>query len=277
MLYSTLNSVYVRCKSPSSDASQAAECMKVAEKLNSDSATETMESDLAPRRPNLDDFIYERVKSMLVEGALPPGDRIVPEQLARDMGVSRTPMLSALKRLSQEDLLEWRSGRGVFVRRFSKRELALIFELREVLEGLSARRAATVIEPRQIDHFRSLFAGIDPVESPVSRRAYMRQDYLFHSGLLEIGGSPPLTKTINSVQMMVSAFGAGLLRPISDVMAEHDVIFDALACHDSEAAEAAMRNHIRRSAIWLHHEADLQEQSGAQATQSLFKPGRVKR
>ena len=62
------------------------------------------------------------------------------------MGVSRTPMLSALKRLSQEQLLEWRSRRGVFVRHLSRRELALIFELREVLEGLAARRAAELIE-----------------------------------------------------------------------------------------------------------------------------------
>lgn len=229
------------------------------------------------RRPNLDDFIYERVKSMLLDGTLTPGDRIVPEQLALSMGVSRTPMLSALKRLSQEDLLEWRSGRGVFVRRFSKRELALIFELREVLEGLSARRAAKVIEQPKVDYFRSLFADIDPTESPASRRAYIRQDYLFHSGLLEIGGSPPLTKTINSVHMMVSAFGAGLLRPLHEVMAEHDVILDALDRRDSEAAEAAMRMHIGRSAIWLHHEADLHEEAGAHDTRTPFKPGRGKR
>jgi GntR family transcriptional regulator, vanillate catabolism transcriptional regulator len=246
--------------------------------LTGNSPTEAAEADPGSlwRRPNLDDFIYERLKFMLAEGDLAPGDRIVPEQQARDMGVSRTPMLSALKRLSQEDLLEWRSGRGVFVRRFSKRELALIFELREVLEGLSARRAATMIEPRQVDHFRSLFDDIDLVASPASRRAYMRQDYLFHSGLLEIGGSPPLSKAISSVNIMISAFGAGLLRPIQEVMAEHEVIFDALSRHDSDAAEAAMRNHILRSAIWLHHEADLEEQTGAQAMQPPFKPGRMK-
>jgi DNA-binding GntR family transcriptional regulator len=228
---------------------------------------ESAENDLpAWRRPNLDDCIYERVKEMLVEGALAPGDRIIPEQLARDMGVSRTPMLSALKRLSQEDLLEWRSGRGVYVRRLSKRELALIFELREVLEGLAARRAATTIDAKQVDYFRSLFEDVDTTESPATRRAYMRQDYLFHSGLVKLAGSPPLKKTINSVSMMVSAFGAGLIRPLRDVMAEHELIFEALTRHDANAAEAAMRHHIRRSADWLHREADLQEQSRTRMT-----------
>jgi GntR family transcriptional regulator of vanillate catabolism len=213
------------------------------------------------RRANLDDDIYEHVKQMIANRALLPGQRIVPEQLARDMGVSRTPMLSALKRLSQEQLLEWRSRRGVFVRHLSRRELALIFELREVLEGLAARRAAKFIEPRQVEQLKSLFVGIGTTETPENRHAYMRQDYLFHSGLLEIAGSPPLSQTMNSVNIMVSAFEAGLVRSIREGMAEHEEIFEALARRDPVAAEAAMRTHVHRSAVHLHHEADVFERS----------------
>jgi DNA-binding GntR family transcriptional regulator len=106
-----------------------------------------------------------------------------------------------------------------------------------------------------------LFVEIDTTESPATRRAYMRQDYLFHSGLVELAGSTPLTKTVTSVSIMVSAFGAGLIRPLQDVMGEHELIFEALARHDASAAEAAMRHHIRCSADWLHREADLEEQS----------------
>lgn len=213
------------------------------------------------RRANLDDHIYEHVKQMIANRALLPGQRIVPAELAHDMGVSRTPMLSALKRLSQERLLEWRSRRGVFVRHLSRRELALIFELREVLEGLAARRAAELIELPQVEQLRSLFAGIGLTETPEERHAYLRQDYLFHSGLLEIAGSRPLSQTMNSVNIMVSAFEAGLVRSIRESMAEHEEIFEALAGRDPAAAEAAMRTHIRRSAVHLHHEADISERS----------------
>jgi DNA-binding GntR family transcriptional regulator len=212
-------------------------------------------------RVNLDDHIYERLKAMIVDRALLPGERVVPEQLARSMDVSRTPMLSALKRLSQEQLVEWRSRHGVFVRRLSKRELAMIFELREMLEGLAARRAAAVITPQHVDAFRALFHDIGGPETPELRRRYMRQDYLFHSGLLALAGSAPLTQTMRSVNIMVSAFGAGLLRPIPEVMAEHDAIFAALLTRDPDAAETAMRAHIRRSVEWLHHEADLAERN----------------
>jgi DNA-binding GntR family transcriptional regulator len=221
-------------------------------------------SGLPPERANLDDHIYERLTAMIIDGTLLPGERIVPDQLARDMGVSRTPMLSALKRLSQERVITWRSRRGVFVRRLSKRELAMVFEVREVLEGLATRRAAMLIKPRQVDQLRALFADIDTADTPANRRAYLRQDYLFHSGILEIAASTPLTQTTHSVNILVLAFGAGLIKSIRDGLTEHDAILDALRRHDPDAAEAAMRAHVRRSVVWLHHEADLVENASAQ-------------
>jgi len=217
----------------------------------------------AGERANLDDHIYSRVKAMILDGTLLPGERIVPEQLAREMNVSRTPMLSALKRLSQERLITWRSRRGVFVRRLSKRELAMIFEVREVLEGLAARRAATVITPQQVEQLRALFDGIDTADTPANRRAYMSQDYLFHSGILAIAGSAPLSETTHSVNILALAFGAGLIKSIEDGLTEHAAILEALRRRDPEAAEAAMRAHVRRSVVWLDHEADLLERVSA--------------
>jgi DNA-binding GntR family transcriptional regulator len=210
-------------------------------------------------RTNLDDHIYERLKAMIVDGTLLPGERVVPEQLARDMGVSRTPILSALKRLAQEHLIVWRSRRGAFVRRLSKRELAMVFEVREVLEGLAARRAATLIEPAQVDALRALFRDIDPTDTPANRRAYLRQDYLFHSGILDIAASAPLSQTTHSVNILVVAFGAGLIKSIRDGLTEHEAILAALHRRDPDAAEIAMRAHVRRSVAWLHREADLIE------------------
>ena len=191
-------------------------------------------------RANLDDQLYERLKAMIIDGTLLPGERIVPDQLARDMGVSRTPMLSALKRLSQEHVITWHSRRGVFVRRLSKRELAMVFEVREVLEGLAARRAAMLIKPRQVEQLRALFAAIDTADTPANRRAYLRQDYLFHSGILAIAASTPLTQTTQSVNILVLAFGAGLIKSIHDGLTEHAAILDALRRHDPDGAEAAM-------------------------------------
>jgi DNA-binding GntR family transcriptional regulator len=80
---------------------------------------------------NLDEQIDARIKIMITEGLLLPGEQFVPEQLARTIGVSRTPILAALKRLSQAQVVEWRSWHGGFVRRISHREFAMIYEARE--------------------------------------------------------------------------------------------------------------------------------------------------
>src|SRR3989304_3577192 len=98
---------------------------------------------------NLDDKIYARLKALIAERRMLPGERILQDRLARQMGVSRTPLVNALKRLAQERLVEWVSRRGIYVRRFTKREMARLFEVREALEGLSARLAAPRIAPAE--------------------------------------------------------------------------------------------------------------------------------
>jgi DNA-binding GntR family transcriptional regulator len=225
---------------------------------------ELASEDLPPiGKPNLDEQIYDRIKLMIAEGLLLPGERIVPEQLARTMGMSRTPILAALKRLSQAQVVEWRSRYGVFVRRLSRRELAMVYEVRELLEGLSARRAATMITPSQVEYFRNLLDDVALEDTPANRRKYMRHDYIFHSGVLEIAGSPPLTATLGSLNIMVSAFsGSGVIRPMRESMAEHAMILEAFQHRDPDRAEAAMRKHLSRTVELLYHEADLIERNG---------------
>ena len=205
---------------------------------------------------NLDDQAYAQIRAMIVEGMLLSGARIVPEQLAGDMGISRTPILSALKRLYQEGLVVWHSRRGIYIRRLSLTELAQIFELREVLEGLVARRAARALEPAQIDRYVALFADLDADETPRNRHLYLNRDFQFHAGLLQAADSPPLTSALEAMNIMVSAFSGGLIRTIREGIEEHAAIFAALRRHDPAEAEAAMRLHIRRSVDHLYQEAE---------------------
>ena len=81
-------------------------------------------SPLLIEHENLDDKIYARLKRMIADGQLAPGQRILQEKLARGMGVSRTPLVNALKRLAQERLVEWVSRRGIYVKQFSLKEMA---------------------------------------------------------------------------------------------------------------------------------------------------------
>ena len=87
---------------------------------------------LGARHQNLDQKIYTILKSMIIERKLTPGTKIVQDKIAEELGVSRTPLVNALKKLEHEKLVASIPRKGFFVRLFSKQELVQIFELREV-------------------------------------------------------------------------------------------------------------------------------------------------
>jgi DNA-binding GntR family transcriptional regulator len=216
-------------------------------------------SPLLIEHENLDDKIYNQLKIMIAERQLEPGQRILQEKLARDMGVSRTPLVNALKRLAQERLVEWVPRRGIYVKRFTKREMAQLFEVREGLESIAARLAATHIDPTELDELTQMFDSFDINPGPADLRRYIECDRHFHWRLMELTGNRHLAAAMESVNMMISAYQIGIPRILADTLPEHRAILEALRRRDPDASEAAMRVHIRRSVERLHKEADAEE------------------
>lgn len=208
---------------------------------------------------NLDDKIYARLKALIAGRRLLPGERILQDRLAREMGVSRTPLVNALKRLAQERLVEWVSRRGIYVKRFTKREMARLFEVREALEGLSARLAAPRVDRDEVDRLVEMFRGLDVTPTPAAVRKYVERDRYFHWRIVEIAGNAQLAHAMDSVNMMFLAYQDGLVRPAAETIEEHYAILEALRRKDPDASEATMRLHIRRSVERLEQEAEAEE------------------
>ncbi len=219
----------------------------------------TPSASLRIEHENLDDKIYARLKALIAERRMLPGERILQDRLARQMGVSRTPLVNALKRLAQERLIEWVSRRGIYVKRFTKREMARLFEVREALEGLSARLAAPRIDPAEANHLMEMFGSLDLSPTPAAVRKYVERDRHFHWRIVEIAGNDQLAQAMDSVNMMFFAYQDGLVRPAAETVPEHYAILEALRRHDPDASEAAMRLHIRRSVEQLEKEAEVEE------------------
>jgi len=206
---------------------------------------------------NLEDKIYTQLRALIVERRMLPGERIPLDALAREMGVSRTPVLNALKRLGQERVVVFRSRRGVYVRHFTKTEMAQLFAVREALEGLSARLAAARIERSEVRRFQEAFRKIDCAAPSVRR--YLECDRGFHARLVEIAANEQLSAAMASVNMMLFAWQDGLVRPPAETLPEHLAILRALERRDANACEKAMRLHLRRSLEQLQREADSEQ------------------
>lgn len=208
------------------------------------------------QRSNLDRKAHQILKELIVTRQLAPGDKIPQEKLAADLGISRTPLVNALKLLEKENLVEARPRRGYYVRTFGTREMIAVFELREVLEGLAARKASEVIMPVQSERLRRFFQAFSANEPIIDLAAYAQEDEAFHSFVIEIAGHAFLREVLASHDVVHVSYQttatAGLMRPPAETIGEHRAIIEAVCSRDAAAAERSMRLHLANTLVALH-------------------------
>jgi DNA-binding GntR family transcriptional regulator len=214
--------------------------------------------NLGAQRENLDQKVYSILKDMIMERRLLPGQKIPQEKLARDLGISRTPLIGALKFLEQDKLVESVPRRGFFVRLFSKEEMVSIFELREVLEGLAARRAAAKITGTQITELSNFFMHFADQKNISDVKAYAREDRRFHGFVIDVGAKEFLKSILQATNIISFSYQVlhteGLVRPPDETIQEHLAVIGAIKARDSEAAEDLMRQHFKKSIAYLKRE-----------------------
>lgn len=200
---------------------------------------------------NLDQKVYQIVKKLIEDRVLLPGEKISQEKLAKELGISRTPLISALKFLEHEKLVEAKPRRGFFVRLFTIEEMISIFEIREVLEGLSARRAAKHITTKEATALRRIFRDFIEVKNITDFQAYSKADKQFHMFIAEIGSREFLTTILQTLNIISLAYqnitSEGLIREPNKTIKDHMIIVDAICNHDPEIAEQAMRDHLSKT------------------------------
>ena len=220
--------------------------------------------NLGAEHENLDQKAYEIVKTMITERQILPGEKIPQEKLAQELGISRTPLVSALKFLEHEKLVESKPRRGYFVRLFSKQEMVSIFELREVLEGLAAKRAAANITDEQTEVLNRFFRSFVESKNITDFRAYAREDRRFHNFITEIGAKEFLKSILQTCNIITASYQylstEGLVRPPNETIEEHLAVIKAIRERNPEAAEILMRRHLRKTIAHLKQDIEKETQ-----------------
>jgi DNA-binding GntR family transcriptional regulator len=230
---------------------------------------------LGTRHENLDRKVYRELKSMIVDHKLKPGEKILQEKISQEFGVSRTPLMCALKKLEQEKLVQAIPRRGFYVRRFTKEEILEAFELREILEGLAARRAAMIITAVQADKLRAFFRDADVSDSGQSIKRYSDEDRRFHNFLIELGGFDLLNDILENYNIIAVSYRIdvmeGLVRHPRETLPEHRLLIEAIASGKPDLAERLARQHFSRSRQQLLQETEQEKarQSGKPAAGKL--------
>lgn len=195
------------------------------------------------------DEAYRHLSHAIRMGHIKPGDRLVADEVANLMGMSRMPVREAFRQLASEGLLVMRPNRGAVVRELSEEEVIEVFEMRAVLEGLAASMASKRISKRDIADLEDLMARMTRCGRDLSEWITVHRQ--FHERLCEVSGAPRLLQQISALHSVVEPLMRIWLEndPSSaDVQAIHEQLLQDLQSGDADRAEVEVRMHVRQTA-----------------------------
>jgi len=196
--------------------------------------------------------LSEQVSKVIVDGILSgrfhPGDRLVENDLAALLGVSRSPIREALTELSKSGVVEREPGRGCRIRQWSRADLEELFAIRALLEGYAARLACVRYGPSEQTAFDRILGDMRLAAERSDFAEMIDLDLAFHLVLWRCAGNRLLLQVLESLSQQFRLFltlnwkfHGGLER----VAENHRVVVEAIASGNTVRAERALHAHVR--------------------------------
>lgn len=206
--------------------------------------------DIQNHRP-LREIVYEELKMQILTGAIKPGTRMMEVELAEELGVSRTPVREAIRKLEKEGLVTIEPRKGAYASEISMKDMVDILEVRKTMEGLAAGiAAAKITEEQKVE----LKATMDNFNKAVEENSYdemISNDTGFHHIIVESCDNDVLKHMIEQLQELVLRFRYlyfSDFKRAEQMPAEHMEIYEAIDKGDVEGAKEAAAVHIQRLA-----------------------------
>ena len=202
------------------------------------------------RRVSQSEWAYTKLRQRIRDKLILPGEFLSENVIARELGMSRTPVREAVQRLVQEGLFIVLPSRGFMVASLTVKDVEEIYAIRESLEGLSARLAAGRAAPEGVKRLKERLDEIASVVAARDFERYYRLDSEFHEEIAILAGSQRLIRLLENMR------SADVLRQLNPSMLdrqtrlersleEHRVVVAAIVARDPDGAENAMRSHAQ--------------------------------
>ncbi len=198
----------------------------------------------------LRELVFENIRQAIVKGIFAPGERLMEIQLADDLGVSRTPVREAIRKLELEGFVVMIPRRGTYVANLSIKDINDVYEIRISLDVLAAGLAAERIEPEELEELNRLLLEISEAAKTGPMEKIVRLDTAFHDVLYKASRNDRLRNIINNLREQITGIrGTSMRYPgrLADTLEEHRALVDSIAARDSERAQAAARIHLENA------------------------------
>ncbi len=204
--------------------------------------------DLQNHRP-LREIVYEELKRQIMIGEIPPGTRMMEVELADEMGVSRTPIREAIRKLEKEGLVSIEPRRGAYASDISIKDMVDVLEVREFLESMAAGLAAKKIKPADCERISEASAIYKKAVESGHTEDIIKADEHFHKLIVECSGNKTLIQMMNQLQDSALRFRYIYYDDFSrykNMPYEHQEIVDAIISGDEQRAKDTADTHILR-------------------------------
>ena len=205
------------------------------------------------RPASIAESVHERIYDRIMTLEIPPGARIPIDGLARELGVSQTPVREALTRLEREGLVRKAHQIGYSASpQLTRKEFEDLYEFRLLLEPESARQACLSLTADSLARIEAAAADMERGEQPVDRNSrysrFARADAHFHDEILKAAGNEIVRQAMNDQHVHLHIFRLMFhSRVTEEALEEHERLLTAFRAGDAKSAQTAMHDHIARS------------------------------
>ncbi len=204
--------------------------------------------DLQNHRP-LREIVYEELKRQILVGEIAPGTRMMEVELADVMGVSRTPVREAIRKLEKEGLVTIEPRKGAYASNISIKDMVDVLEVRQGLEGMAAAIASGRITEKQKTDLLNIVEKYKAAVESANIEEIIKYDEEFHSMIIAISGNKTLMQVFSTVQELALRFRYIYYDDFNryeSMPREHQLIEEAIMSGDAEKARVAAGDHVSK-------------------------------
>jgi DNA-binding GntR family transcriptional regulator len=209
--------------------------------------------------PPLRDQAYTNLKDAILSGKFAPGDHLVELEIARSLGLSRSPVREAFRRLEQEGYLKVNRA-GVVVQQISPKDIQGIYFVRQHLEGIASALAAEHATAEEITELRQSLKTMELALKEKNEKKIIRSANEFHALLYSLSNNPYLIDLLNTTYEKIRHFRTVniiLYHRGREALAEHRAVVEAIAQHAPNKADRVAQDHVAQS--WEHTRRSLEK------------------
>ena len=198
----------------------------------------------------LRELVFESLREAIISGKLAAGERLMEIQMAEEMGVSRTPVREAIRKLELEGLVVMIPRKGAYIAGLSLKDIADVFEIRSALEGLAAELAAERITDNELEDLERHLVKISEESETGDLDKVVATDTDFHSLIYKASRNQRLSQIINNLREQIQRFRTTSLSypgRMKAAVEEHRKIVEALSMRDGELARRLAFEHIENA------------------------------